>query len=311
MMVASPHSNGARRRLSLLFDFDGTLSVSLYRRYAVALRAFEALMGFRIRERELFCIGAPDLGSFPSEAEFLHRYPQVEDVSFLLPFRQDTSEGRRLAHWFNHKFSEVLQFYLPEHLACDYIPEGYIAAVRALRMFGERSLVSFRVQSPAEAMAQLAQLGYVAHDMFKPRDINIVGQKGADPFRAKFDFISRWYAQIFEDDKSLGGTPLFFGDSIADLRVAWTLGIGFVGLTNGGECSEERFREFIELEADRQQHPLRYWLFPDIRHPGILDLVKTEAGKLGCCCECKSDVDFCVRRPPLEAREAIAAGVSQ
>lgn len=68
-------------------------------------------------------------------------------------------------------------------------------------------------------------------------------------FEAKAKFIVHRYRDLISMLQSLGCYPIFIGDAISDMEVAFAAGCYFIGMTESGEANRARFRAKIKEKA--------------------------------------------------------------
>jgi len=236
-----------------LFDIDGTLALSKRRRHLAAVNAVEVI-------NELL---GPFLGyglKVPEVDVFWNQYRATGNIAWvLLGDRYDTKtqRGVLVARNVREEFDAAVALYSPEQLALDEIsPEMREATSRILSVL-KGYAVTFRQMPQDQLITHFQGLGLVNsgadESMFHPDDVFAVGSKDATSFQAKAAYIMWRFGDLIDAQRQFFVRPALMGDAISDMLVALHCGLFFVGFTETGEASRERFEaECDKVAAQRQ-----------------------------------------------------------
>lgn len=279
-------------RRIVIFDLDGTITISLGRRYRCYLEAVETIRPAwdEAMERRQKADGRRALRLLEpiSKEEFFRVYPTLSNISELLPREVVPPTDQRnpgediLAQIFSNTFHRRLQAYTDEQLSWDVVPEENKRAIAALLKLFSGSIVSYRSMEKPRMLKQLRALGLVndgngVSEMFNEIDVNLCGGNGLSSRRAKVAFIRQWYDPLIKAQQAIGALPIMVGDSEGDFHVALELGMLFVGITTGGETCEARFREVFSKARQAGREFPEPWLFPGLGDPKCLEFFQKQA----------------------------------
>ncbi len=278
-------------RLLTIFDLDGTITDSRFRRWVVAIAALERLNRMTGGMFDSLCL------EISSPERFFEVYRASKNLGEVLSTRNYASgidisshEGRALAEILVRFFREILAEYRTEHLKEDRLPSGNKAALQALLPRLSASIVSHRSQTQSKLAGLLRFMGILNDGasitgFFDLAAVNPVGSDQPDPVKAKLAFIGEHYRNLldaFAEIVRVGGDPslkpLYFGDSDEDMKVALKLGFTILMVTDLGN-RDRAFLERTEAELRASGSTGEVVYFTSLADPELLTFVNGRADR--------------------------------